>query len=271
MVVKHTPRHEQIDARVWDSFMSRWWPLAPWQELSLQGRADWSVDTGSITLSADHPQLPRLRQCRHVPVPVTFTINGVHWDGYVESVETGQNEDGTQYAQVNLWSEHKHFHRMLARSTVASAADSSSETLTSHIGELTHRLVSRGAVRTGLPTYVLVESDGDPVEVEVRTEDYVADILDEPLAGSDSFVEVRKLLPGQEVPGVGTVRFYTGVMERQWMRHELSKGRWPNAKPNARIFGDSLAVESPAMPENSWNGEGRIRFGQLAADDTAAL
>ena len=145
MVVKHTPRHEQIDARVWDAFMSRWWPLAPWQELSLQGRADWSVDSGSITLSADHPQLPRLRQCRHVPVPVTFTINGVHWDGYVESVETGQNEDGTQYAQVNLWSEHKHFHRMLARSTVASAADSSSETLTSHIGELTHRLVSRGA------------------------------------------------------------------------------------------------------------------------------
>lgn len=271
MVVKHTPRHEQIDARVWDAFMSRWWPLAPWQELSLQGRADWSVDSGSITLSADHPQLPRLRQCRHVPVPVTFTINGVHWDGYVESVETGQNEDGTQYAQVNLWSEHKHFHRMLARSTVASAADSSSETVTSHIGELTHRLVSRGAVRTGLPTYVLVESDGDPVEVEVRTEDYVADILDDPLAGSDSFVEVRKLLPGQEVPGAGTVRFYTGVMERQWMRRELSKGRWPNAKPNARIFGASLAVESPAMPENSWNGEGRIRFGQLATEDTVGI
>lgn len=271
MVVKYTPRHEQIDARVWDAFMSRWWPLAPWQELSLQGRADWSVDTGSLTLSADHPQLPRLRQCRHVPVPVTFTINGVHWDGYVESVETGQNEDGTQYAQVNLWSEHKHFHRMLARSTVASAADSSSETLTSHIGELTHRLVSRGAVRTGLPTYVLVEADGDPVEVEVRTEDYVADILDEPLAGSDSFVEVRKLLPGQEVPGAGTVRFYTGVMERQWMRHELSKGRWPNAKTNPRIFGDSLAVESPAMPDNSWNGEGRIRFGKLADEDTAGI
>ena len=271
MVVKHTPRHEQIDARVWDSFMSRWWPLAPWQELSLQGRADWSVDTGSITLSADHPQLPRLRQCRHVPVPVTFTINGVHWDGYVESVETGQNEDGTQYAQVNLWSEHKHFHRMLARSTVASAADSSAETVTSHIGELTHRLVSRGAVRTGLPTYILVESNGDPVEVEVRTEDYVADILDEPLAGSDSFVEVRKLLPGQEVPGVGTVRFYTGVMERQWMRQELGKGRWPNAQPNPRIFGDSLPVESPAMPENSWNGDGRIRFGQLEDEDTAGI
>ena len=271
MVVKHTPRHEQIDARVWDAFMSRWWPLAPWQELSLQGRADWSVDTGSLTLSADHPQLPRLRQCRHVPVPVTFTINGVHWDGYVESVETGQNEDGTQYAQVNLWSEHKHFHRMLARSTVASAADSSAETITSHIGELTHRLVSRGAVRTGLPTYVLVESEGDPVEVEVRTEDYVADILDEPLAGSDSFVEVRKLLPGQEVPGVGTVSFYTGVMERQWMRHELGKGRWPNAKTSSRIFGDSLAIESPAMPDNSWNGDGRIRFGQLAAEDTAGI
>ena len=271
MVVKYAPRHEQIDARVWDAFMSRWWPLAPWQELSLQGRADWSVDTGSLTLSADHPQLPRLRQCRHVPVPVTFTINGVHWDGYVESVETGQNEDGTQYAQVNLWSEHKHFHRMLARSTVASAADSSAETITSHIGELTHRLVSRGAVRTGLPTYVLVESEGDPVEVEVRTEDYVADILDEPLAGSDSFVEVRKLLPGQEVPGVGTVSFYTGVMERQWMRHELGKGRWPNAKTSSRIFGDSLAIESPAMPDNSWNGDGRIRFGQLAAEDTAGI
>ncbi|WP_234463266.1 hypothetical protein [Corynebacterium macginleyi] len=218
MVVKYTPRHEQIDARVWDPFMSRWWPLAPWREVSLQARADWTVDTGRVTLGADHPQLGLLRRCRHIPVPITFTINGVHWDGYVESVETGQNEDGTQYAQVNLWSEHKHFHRMLARSTVTSAADSSADTVSTHIGDLTHRLVSSGAVRTGLPTYVLVESEGDPVEVEVRTEDYVADVLDKPLSGSDSFVEVRKLLPGQKVPGRGVAKFYTGVMERRWVQ-----------------------------------------------------
>ena len=271
MVVKHTPRHEHIDARVWDSFMSRWWPLAPWDDLDLQARSDWSVDTGTLTLSADHPQLPRLRQCRHVPVPVTFTINGVHWDGYVESVETGQNEDGTQYARVNLWSEHKHFHRMLARSTVASAADSSAETITSSIGELTERLVSRGAVRTGLPTYVLVESEGDPVEVELRTEDYVADVLSEPLAGSDSFIEVRKLLPGQELPGKGVIRHYCGVMERQWMEAELNKGRWPNAKPDARIYGDSLGVEHPAMPDNSWHGAGRIRIGLLTGEDEEGI
>lgn len=271
MVVKHTPRHEQIDARVWDPFMSRWWPLAPWREVSLQARADWTVDTGRVTLGADHPQLGLLRRCRHIPVPVTFTINGVHWDGYVESVETGQNEDGTQYAQVNLWSEHKHFHRMLARSTVTSAADSSADTVSTHIGELTHRLVSSGAVRTGLPTYVLVESEGDPVEVEVRTEDYVADMLDNPLSGSDSFVEVRKLLPGQKVPGRGVAKFYTGVMERRWAQQQLTRGMWPNATAGPRIVGAELEMESPSMPDNSWHGEGQLKDGAVLGDPKSGI
>ncbi|MER0117803.1 hypothetical protein ABRP62_01400 [Corynebacterium sp. KPL2636] len=271
MVVKHTPRHEQIDARVWDPFMSRWWPLAPWREVSLQARADWTVDTGRVTLGADHPQLSLLRQCRHVPVPVTFTINGVHWDGYVESVETGQNEDGTQYAQVNLWSEHKHFHRMLARSTVTSAADSSADTVSTHIGDLTHRLVSNGAVRTGLPTYVLVESEGDPVEVEVRTEDYVADVLDNPLSGSDSFVEVRKLLPGQKVPGRGVAKFYTGVMERRWVQQQLGRGMWPNAVAVPRIVGAELEMESPSMPDNSWHGEGQLQDGTVLGEPKSGI
>lgn len=266
MVVKHTPRHEVIDARVWDAAMAQWWPLAPWEEISLQWREDWGVDTGEIRLADDHPQAARLRMARHIPVPVTFEVNGVHWDGYVESTETGQEVDGTRYLRVTVQSETKHFHRMLGRGPVASAADGSSDIEEGYLGDITHRLVARGAVRTGLPTYVLIDHRGDPAQVEVRTEDYVAGLLEEPLAGSDSFVQVRKLLPGQPIPGTGRALHYEGPMERQWENAQLAKGLWPNATTNPRIYGSNVLTDVPPMPDNSWSGRGQVKDGALLAE-----
>ena len=266
MVVKHTPRHEVIDARVWDVAMARWWPLAPWQEINLQWREDWGVDTGEIRLADDHPQAARLRTARHVPVPITFEINGVHWDGYVESTETGQESDGTRYLRVTVQSESKHFHRMLGRGPVTSAADGSSDIEEGSLGMVTHRLISRGAVRTGLPTYVLIDHQGDPVQIEVRTEDYVAGLLEEPLAGSDSFVQVRKLLPGQAIPGTGRVMHYEGAMEREWEQAQLAKGLWPKATSSSRLYGSSVLTDAPPMPDNSWKGKGQIQDGALLSE-----
>lgn len=266
MVVKHTPRHEVIDARVWDVAMSRWWSLAPWEEISLQWREDWGVDTGEIRLAEDHPRASRLRAARHVPVPVTFEVNGVRWDGYVESTETGQETDGTRYLRVTVQSETKHFHRMLGRGPVASAADGSSEIEEGYLGDITHRLVARGAVRTGLPTYVLIDHQGDPVQVEVRTEDYVAGLLEEPLAGSSSFVQVRKLLPGQPIPGTGRALHYEGAMERQWENAQLAKGVWPNATTSPRIYGSTVLTDAPPMPDNSWAGRGQVKDGALLSE-----
>ena len=266
MVVKHTPRHEVIDARVWDVSMSRWWSLAPWEEINLQWREDWGVDTGEIRLAEDHPRASRLRAARHVPVPVTFEVNGVRWDGYVESTETGQETDGTRYLRVTVQSETKHFHRMLGRGPVASAADGSSEIEEGSLGAVTHRLVARGAVRTGLPTYVLIDHQGDPVQVEVRTEDYVAGLLEEPLAGSTSFVQVRKLLPGDTIPGTGRALHYEGAMERQWANAQLAKGVWPNATTGPRIYGSTVLTDAPPMPDNSWAGRGQVKDGALLSE-----
>lgn len=266
MVVKHTPRHEVIDARVWDVSMSRWWSLAPWEEINLQWREDWGVDTGEIRLAEDHPRASRLRAARHVPVPVTFEVNGVRWDGYVESTETGQETDGTRYLRVTVQSETKHFHRMLGRGPVASAADGSSEIEEGSLGAVTHRLVARGAVRTGLPTYVLIDHQGDPVQVEVRTEDYVAGLLEEPLAGSNSFVQVGKLLPGQPIPGTGRALHYEGAMERQWANAQLAKGVWPNATTSPRIYGSTVLTDAPPMPDNSWSGRGQVKDGALLSE-----
>lgn len=266
MVVKHTPRHEVIDARVWDAAMSQWWSLAPWQEINLQWREDWGVDTGEIRLAEDHPRASRLRAARHIPVPVTFEVNGVRWDGYVESTETGQETDGTRYLRVTVQSETKHFHRMLGRGPVASAADGSSDIEEGSLGAVTHRLVARGAVRTGLPTYVLIDHQGDPVQIEVRTEDYVASLLEEPLAGSNSFVQVRKLLPGQAIPGTGRVLHYEGAMEREWAKAQLAKGLWPKATSNSRIYSSSVLTDTPPMPDNSWKGMGQIQDGALLSE-----
>ncbi|ACP33568.1 hypothetical protein [Corynebacterium aurimucosum] len=266
MVVKHTPRHEVIDARVWDVSMSQWWSLAPWEEINLQWREDWGVDTGEIRLAEDHPRASRLRAARHVPVPVTFEVNGVRWDGYVESTETGQEADGTRYLRVTVQSETKHFHRMLGRGPVASAADGSSDVEEGPLGEVTHKLIARGAVRTGLPTYVLIDHAGDPVQVEVRTEDYVAGLLEEPLAGSDSFVQVRKLLPGEAIPGVGTALHYEGPMERDWAKAQLGKGVWPMASINPRVYGAAVPLDVPPMPDNSWAGRGQVGDGALLAE-----
>ncbi|CQD11189.1 conserved hypothetical protein [Corynebacterium striatum] len=256
MVVKYSPRHEIIDLRVWNPAMTSWWGLTDFQGFSLEGRADWTVTAGSVTVSADHALAPRLRSARHVPVPISFAMNGVRWDGAVESVETGKKDDGSEYVIARFLSDHKHFGRMLARGPVVSAADDSSETLSDTIGSITKRLVSTGAVRTGLPTYILIDDDGDPVEVEVRTEDYVTDVVADVLAGSNSFVEVRKLLPGQPIPGNGTVEHYAGVMERQWEQYQLDAGYWANAATSPRIKGVTVGSQSPAYPDNSWSGKG---------------
>ena len=258
MVTRHAPRHEQIAIRVWNPAMTTWWAVTDYEELSLEGRADWEVTQGSFTLNEGHELAPLLRSSRHVPVPVTVEINGVHWDGMVQETETGQKEDGSRYLIVRLVSDHKHFDRMLARGPVVSAADSSQETMTGTIGDITHRLVSTGAERTGLPTYVLIDHAGDYVEVEVRTEDYIRDVLESPLAGSNSFVQVRKLLPGQPLPGIGTLHHYEGVMERAWESSQLEAGMWPNAATNRRIVGANAEQGAAALPDNSWSGQGRI-------------
>ena len=256
MVVKYSPRHEIIDLRVWNPAMTSWWGLTDFQDFSLEGRADWTVTSGSVTVAAEHELVPRLRSARHVPVPISFEMNGVRWDGAVESVESGKKDDGSEYVIARFLSDHKHFGRMLARGPVVSAADDSSETLSDSIGAITKRLVSTGAVRTGLPTYVLIDDDGDQVEVEVRTEDYVTDVVEDALAGSNSFVEVRKLLPGQPIPGKGVVEHYAGVMERMWEQYQIDAGYWANASTSPRINGVSVGTQAPVYPDNSWSGKG---------------
>ncbi|KAA8720460.1 hypothetical protein [Corynebacterium flavescens] len=191
---------------------------------------------------------------------MSFELNGVCWDGMIDSAETGKKSDGTAYVQGHMISDHKHFGRMLGRGPIVSAADGSSEVEKGRLGEITARLVSRGAVRTGLPCYVLIDDPGDYVEIEVRTEDYVRDLLADPLSGSNSFVQVRKLRPGQPLPGAGKLLHYAGVMERQWEQSQLDAGMWPNATTSPRIDGAALVDDTPVLPDNSWGGEGLVDF-----------
>lgn len=253
-------RNERIDLRIWNAAMTGWWPLADYTDLTLEGREDWEVTQGSFTIPADHPLAPRVRSARHIPVPVSFELNGVCWDGMIESVETGKKSDGEQCVQAHMLSDHKHFGRMLGRGPIVSATDDSSEVEKGRIGDITARLVSRGAVRTGLPVYVLIDDAGDYTEIEVRTEDYIRELLADPLAGSNSFVQVRKLRPGQPLPGVGKLLHYAGVMERQWEQAQLDAGMWPNATTSPRIEGAALTDDTPVLPDNSWGGEGLVDF-----------
>ncbi|MFT2622273.1 hypothetical protein ACMWQU_28350, partial [Escherichia coli] len=65
-----------------------------------------------------------------------------------------------------------------------SAADMTATRLQGWLGDVTRRLVASAAQRTGLPVYILVEGEGDPIEVEARTEDTVHDVLQDATVGS---------------------------------------------------------------------------------------
>lgn len=255
-MVMMAARHEKVDARVWDQFHSKWWPLMPWKSLTYSHQADFSIDSGTVTLPGDHPLGSVFTKVRDgVPAPVRITLNGVIWDGQIKTA-TKELRDGVQTWTLTLASDSKHLHRMLARPPAQSAADNAEDTITGFLGDVLTKIVSVAAARTGLPTYIMQAVEGDPVELGIRTEDTVADVLGDALAGSNSYLETRMLLPEDDIPSGTGVKLYQGDVERQWAdasRTEL----WPHAKQDALVT-DLKPASAPALPPFSYKGSASI-------------
>lgn len=258
MVNQMIPRHERVDARLWDAGLRRWAPLLPYGGLVLPYTTDLTINKGSITFPGDHPRAVDLAKVRAgIPLPVSFAINGERWSGQITSADYQSNE-GNPVWVCELDSDHKHAHRMLSRSTAVSAADMTATRLQGWLGDVTRRLVASNAQRVGLPVYVLVEGEGDPVDLEARTEDSIYDVLQDAIAGSRMHLDMRMLLPEDDVPGDGVVEHYAGQMERAWEQHELDNGAWPHAQTHARIVGKAAPHPELMLPQHSWRGQGTI-------------
>lgn len=254
-MVELAPRHERVEVRMWTPTYDRWWAV-PYRSLKVSSKTDFAVDQATIEMEASTELAPLLRMARNVRVPVHIRVNGVVWTGTIASTSR-RHDDQDDLWVLRVESDHKHGHRLLARDPVVSASDGSETHLQTTIGELTGRLWSRGAERTGLPVYLLVEGESDPVVVEVRTEDTIADILQERIIATTSHVEVRMLMPGDELPGSGQVRRYAGQMERAWENQKLSEGWWPDASTHPRLA-DSAVDDKILLPSFSWRGTGSV-------------
>ena len=246
-------RHEQIDARVWNQFFGTWWPLAPWSELSVTYRADLGVDQGTVTVPYSHPCASIFRQVRDgVPAPISIEVNGVFISGQITTAQAERAEE-TQVWRLTMQTDAKHAHSMMARPMVQSAADNAETQLRGFLGPMARQLIGLASSRTGLPTYVCVDGEGDPVDLVARTEDTVADVLADAVAGSDLFVDVRVLLPGQELPGGNTIERFAGPVERQWENAALDAGLWPHAEHHERLV-DVAEGPNGVIPPFSWHG-----------------
>lgn len=251
-----TPRWERINARVWDQHFTRSMPLYPWREISGEVREDLSIDTLTVTLSEGHPAMVMLRAHKTIPVPVTVTINGYVISGLVTSLVQKSGGEIT----VTISSDDKHLHRILARSHEASAADMDAAPISGPVGGLVVRLVADGAQRTGLPVYILNEHAGDVVRVEVRSEDSIADVLGPVLESSDTWVNVRMLLPGDTLPGAGRIIRVQGGMESQWEEQHLKAGDWPQATRDERLVREVVAPATVPLPHMSWADTGGLDY-----------
>lgn len=252
-------RHEKVNAQLWDARLQTWRPLLPFGELDLPYSTDWAVNLGTLTLPGDHPQSASLTSIRDgAPRPVRFTINGVIWDGQITRAELKSENGQAPVWHCQVESDAKHGHRMQARDTAVSAADMTATRLQGWLGDVTRRLVASAAQRTGLPVYILVEGEGDPIEVEARTEDTVHDVLQDATVGSRMHLDVRRLLPEDSLPGSGMLFHLAGVMERQWEQAELDAGEWPHATTHGRITGVVEPHPQLLLPARSWRGEGTV-------------
>ena len=243
-------RHEVLNIQAWNSDASAAIALTPFMSVDVSARADLSIDTLSIVISDKHPAMPLLRTHRNVPVIVSFAVNGVELSGLVTSLK--QTKDGE--ATVTVSGDSKHAARMLARARSSSAIDGAVAQVEAPVGDLAAQMIGEAAQRTGLPVYILQEHVGDLVQVEIGSEDTIADVLAPVLEASDTFIDMRMLFPGDKLPGEGDILRVQGRTEFKWEQDRLAAGAWPQAKPHERLKRAAIMPPTAPMPHLSWAG-----------------
>ena len=243
-------RHEVLNIQAWNSDASAAIALTPFMSVDVSARADLSIDTLNIVISDKHSAMPLLRTHRNVPVIVSFEVNGVELSGLVTALK--QTKDGE--ATVTVSGDSKHAARMLARARSSSAIDGAIAQVEAPVGDLAAQMIGEAAQRTGLPVYILQEHVGDLVQVEIGSEDTIADVLAPVLEASDTFIDMRMLFPGEELPGAGDILRVQGRTEFKWEQDRLAAGAWPQAKPHERLKRAAIMPPTAPMPHLSWAG-----------------
>lgn len=243
-------RHEILNIQAWNADASAAIALTPYVSVDVSARADLSIDTLSIVISDKHPAMQLLRTHRNIPVIVSFAVNGVRLSGLVTALK--QTKDGE--ATVTVSGDSKHAARMLARARSTSAIDGAMAQVEAPVGDLSAQMIGEAAQRTGLPVYILQEHVGDVVQVEIGSEDTIADVLAPVLEASDTFIDMRMIFPGEELPGESDILRVQGRTEFQWEQDRLAAGAWPQAEAHERLKRAAIMPPTTPMPHLSWAG-----------------
>lgn len=254
-----TPRHLTPDLRVWDPWYGRWKPITGVVSAKFEKRGDLGIDTATVTLTGDHPLGAVWAGTSTSAAPVTLNLNGAWWTGRVDKAVRSWNGGDHRWV-LTLVSDEKHLHRMLAVGApqtlvekpvgVASAA---SVRVRGAADVECANVVGAAAARTGLPIYAHRRSfkalEGEQVDVEVRPQDTVAQVLEPVVRRAECFAETRMTLPEEDLgASVGEeLMLVCGMPERKWLKAMVGKGWWPHGK-NHQVILAPFKVGSTRFP-----------------------
>ncbi|MBV7292384.1 hypothetical protein [Corynebacterium sp. TAE3-ERU16] len=239
---------ESVDLRVWSPDLVSWTPIQNVVDARFQRRGDMEIDKGEVTVGTGEQDI-LWQNVATRPIPVTMTFRGEVWTGQVTNAKKNATQTSGQW-QLFISSDDKHLHRMLAQDP-DTAADEQGPGLVykGTLGAAVTDFVTSGAARTGLPVYLIVETDGPDIEVEARPEDTVASLLQEYVDRSDVWAEVRVRLPGEPLPGEGPVLAMGGVRETSELHRTFTDSWWSRGDggSDSRVSVDPRTQLYPAL------------------------
>lgn len=255
-----TPRHLTPDLRVWDPWYGRWKPITGVVSAKFEKRGDLGIDTATVTLMGDHPLAAVWAGTSTSAAPVTLNLNGAWWTGRVDKAVRSWNAGEHRWV-LTLVSDEKHLHRMLAVGAPQTLVEkpvgvvSAASARVRGAAEVEcENVVGAAASRTGLPIYAHRRSfkalEGEQVDVEVRPQDTVAQVLEPVVRRAECFAETRMTVPEEDLgASVGEeLMLVCGMPERRWLKAMVGKGWWPHGKSRQVIL-EPFKVDSTRFPQ----------------------
>ena len=179
--------------------------LASYIDVEFTEEFGMDAGTGSITLPADHPLVPRLMQCHSDVVPVTAEYNGWRWTGRVTGFEAS-GTPGREIVRLDLTDDKIQLGSIAAFASTRSglSVQKRADTQSGPLESVVYHYLSENIARSGLPAYLVMPpkrvNDKSPrINLSARMTPIDA-LLRDVLNQYDYGVTARMWWPGQPFP-----------------------------------------------------------------------
>lgn len=150
---EHYP--DRLDMRVWSHDMRRARPVGVKMSGSIRSQFT-GAGSGSLVVARDHPLADRLMQADYDVVPVTATLNGVQWSGFVDEYVC-EGAPGEEILTCTLLDWYTMMHQILGRPSPFAPLEAQmppQDTKAAPLVTTVLHFILRNAIRLGLPLYV---------------------------------------------------------------------------------------------------------------------